>query len=89
MTNAGRTVFQTRADIDASGYTYENKKWSLDSARLHAFKMNKAAWKFFETQPPSFRKKAIGWIMSAKKEETKDRRLAQLMGASATRKRLF
>jgi uncharacterized protein YdeI (YjbR/CyaY-like superfamily) len=89
MTNAGRAVFQTRSDPDSDGYTYENKDWTLDAARLRAFKMKKVAWKFFETQPAGYRKRVIGWIMSAKKEETKDRRLAQLVEASATDSRLF
>lgn len=89
MTSAGRAVFQARPDPDSDGYTSEENEWALDSPRLRSFKKKKAAWKFFETQPPGYRKKVIGWIMSAKKEETKDRRLAQLVEASATGSRLF
>jgi uncharacterized protein YdeI (YjbR/CyaY-like superfamily) len=89
MTNAGRAVFQNRQDPESMGYTYENEDWKLDTDRLRAFKTNKSAWKFFGTQPPGYRKKSIGWIMSAKKEETKDQRLAQLMEASANARRSF
>jgi uncharacterized protein YdeI (YjbR/CyaY-like superfamily) len=52
-------------------------------------KKNKAAWNFFQTQPPSYRKMIGWWIISARKEETRVGRLAKLTSESAKGKRLF
>ena len=48
---------------------------------------NKAAWVFFQTQPPSYRKTLGWWVVSAKKEETRLRRLAALIEDSARGRR--
>jgi uncharacterized protein YdeI (YjbR/CyaY-like superfamily) len=50
---------------------------------------NKAAWNFFEKQPPSYRKMIGWWIISAKKEETRMARLAKLISESAKGKCLL
>ena len=44
--------------------------------------------KFFEAQPPSYRKMMAWWVVSAKQEETRRRRLEKLKAASASAKRL-
>ena len=46
------------------------------------FRANKKAWAFFQSQPPSYRKPATWWVVSAKKDETKARRLATLIDDS-------
>lgn len=51
-------------------------------------KKNKAAWEFFRTQAPSYRKTLGWWLLSAKKEETRMDRLKKLIDASAKGKRL-
>jgi uncharacterized protein YdeI (YjbR/CyaY-like superfamily) len=88
MTQAGRDVFESRPDPDSKGYTYDRPDAVLDKVSLRTFKKNKAAWAFFEAQPPGYCKKMIGWIMSAKKDETRHRRLDQLIRGSADGKRL-
>ena len=52
------------------------------------FKSNGAAWDFFGKQPPSYRQTAIYWVMNAKRDETRSKRLARLIEASAARRRL-
>ena len=52
------------------------------------FKKNKTAFEFFMSQPPGYRKVTIWWIVSAKKEETRLKRLEVLIEASARGKRL-
>jgi uncharacterized protein YdeI (YjbR/CyaY-like superfamily) len=47
-----------------------------------------AAWRFVQAQPPSYRKLAGWWIISAKKEETRQMRLKKLIDASKKGKRL-
>ena len=47
------------------------------------FRANERAWEFFQAQPPSYRKPALWWVVSAKREETRARRLQTLIEASA------
>jgi uncharacterized protein YdeI (YjbR/CyaY-like superfamily) len=52
------------------------------------FRAKKKAWEFFEAQPPSYRKMATFWVMSAKQEETRAKRLERLIGDSAAGRRI-
>ena len=61
----------------------------LDKASLRTFKKSRAAWIYFAAQPQGYRKKMIGWVMSAKRDETKYLRLDQLIRGSAAQKRLI
>ena len=91
MTDTGRKAFEARphkTGPKAKGYSYERRSAVFDAKRLKAFKRERDAWKFFEAQPPGYRRNATWWVMSAKQEATKDARLARLMRASAARKRL-
>ena len=49
------------------------------AVRVTIFKKDRAAWKFYQTMPPWYRKTTGWWIISAKKEETRLKRLATLM----------
>lgn len=71
MTPAGETAFAVRKENRSGIYSYEQR--SADLPELYAGKLsrNKAAWKFFESQPASYRKAANWWVTSAKKEETR------------------
>lgn len=61
----------------------------IGEATAHAkFKANKAAWKFFESQPPGYRKIATYWVVSAKREDTRAKRLATLIEDSAAGRRI-
>jgi uncharacterized protein YdeI (YjbR/CyaY-like superfamily) len=76
-------VFEQRDEQQTKKYSYERERAGLDpklAATLHA---NRKASAFFEAQPPGYRKVATFWVMSAKKEETRVRRLAQLIERSA------
>ena len=88
MTNAGRAAFEARPDPGSKGYSAQKKDGSLDAARLRAFKNHRVAWAFFEAQPPGYRKAAAWWVMQAKQEATRNRRLEKLVATSAESKRL-
>jgi uncharacterized protein YdeI (YjbR/CyaY-like superfamily) len=88
MTAAGRAVFEARKDKSSSGYSYERREATFDASRLKAFQKNKAAWAFFEAQPAGYRRTLTWWVMSAKQEDTRDRRLAKLIASSAANKRI-
>jgi uncharacterized protein YdeI (YjbR/CyaY-like superfamily) len=83
MTPAGLRAFEARKGHKSVIYAYEQKEAVLDAASVARLKKNKAAWRFFESQAPWYRKKASWWVGSAKKEETRARRLAKLVAASA------
>jgi uncharacterized protein YdeI (YjbR/CyaY-like superfamily) len=88
MTDAGRAAFAARVDAKSKKYSYEQKNVQLDDALLRKFKSNRSAWNFFTAQAPSYQKKVLCWITSAKAEDARQRRLARAMAASAAGKRL-
>lgn len=47
------------------------------------FRARPVAWEFFEAQPPGYRRTATRWVMSAKREDTRRRRLETLIADSA------
>jgi uncharacterized protein YdeI (YjbR/CyaY-like superfamily) len=84
MHAAGRKAFEARTDDRSALYSYEQRHAAkLQPEQERRFKANKEAWKWFQAQPPSYRKAAIWWVVSAKKDETKARRLATLVDDSA------
>jgi len=52
------------------------------------FRACRVAWQFFQRQPPGYRKTAIWWVMSAKREETRQKRLDALIADSAAQPRI-
>jgi len=85
---AGRAAFGRRDEARSRIYSYENRSRGFDAATESAFRNHKRSWSFFETQPPSYRKTAAFWVMSAKREETRKRRLALLIEHSGKGERL-
>jgi uncharacterized protein YdeI (YjbR/CyaY-like superfamily) len=81
---AGLAAFERRADDRSAIYSYEQRKAArLEPDQERRLRADERAWAFFEAQPPSYRRAAIHWITSAKKPETRERRLAQLIECSA------
>ena len=69
-----------RRDPERTGiYAFENEPRQLSPAYEEMFRQNKKAWKFFEDMAPSLKRVSIYWIMSAKKEETRLRRLKHMI----------
>jgi uncharacterized protein YdeI (YjbR/CyaY-like superfamily) len=88
MHDSGLAVFAARDPARAGLYSFENAPATLDPARERTLRAKKKAWAFFESQPPGYKRTATFWVESAKREETKDRRLATLIGHSAKGERL-
>jgi uncharacterized protein YdeI (YjbR/CyaY-like superfamily) len=88
MQPAGLQAFERRRDEKSSIYPYENASPMLDPADEKKFSARKKAWEYFNNQAPSYRRVAIYWVMSAKKAETRARRLATLIDDSAHGRRL-
>lgn len=84
----GRRAFEQREEKRSRVYSYENAPQSLPAAGEEKFRSNKKAWAWFSAQPPWYRSVTIRWVCSAKKEETRARRLAQLIDDSAHGRRI-
>jgi uncharacterized protein YdeI (YjbR/CyaY-like superfamily) len=80
---AGLKAFASRVDERSAIYAYEQRQAAeLDAAAEEQFRAHARAWAFFQAQPPSYRRTAIYWVVSAKREETRIRRLATLIADS-------
>jgi len=89
MHPAGFKAFAQRQDEKSAIYSYEQRKSAqLDPASEQHFRQNKNAWEFFPAQPPGYRRLTAFWISSAKKEETRRKRLAQLIEDSTHQRRI-
>lgn len=89
MHPAGLKAFAARADERSAIYSYEQRHGaSLEPEQELRLRRNAKAWQFFQAQPPSYRKAAIWWIVSAKKDETRQRRLDALIEDSANGRRV-
>ena len=83
MMPPGLKAFAVREENRSGIYSYEQRSPELPDPYRRLLKKNKAAWNFFEAQPPSYRKAANWWVLSAKKEETRLKRLDKLIDDSA------
>jgi len=83
MRPAGIKAFEMRKENRSGIYSYEQRSDTLPDPYGKTLRENKAAWDFFQSQPPSYRKVAGWWVVSAKKEETRLKRLNSLIEASA------
>jgi uncharacterized protein YdeI (YjbR/CyaY-like superfamily) len=89
MAPAGLAAFEARTPDRTGVYSFEQRHSArLEAAQEKQFRANSGAWEFFESQPPSYRMTAVYWVVSAKREETRSRRLAQLIEDSAAGRRL-
>lgn len=79
MHPAGLKVFVERDPRKAYLSSFERENIALDPAYEARLKANEMAWKFFQSQPPSYQKPAVLWVMSAKQEATRQKRLAILI----------
>jgi uncharacterized protein YdeI (YjbR/CyaY-like superfamily) len=80
---AGLHAYAKRNEAKTKLYSFEKPPKEFDAPLLKRFKSNKKAWSFWEKQPPGYRKILTHWVMSAKQEATRERRLASLIETSA------
>lgn len=87
MRPAGLAAFEARNQPDGGSYSYEVSA-ELGATFEAAFREHPAAWECFQQQPASYRRAATWWVTSAKRDDTRQRRLAQLIDTSARGERL-
>ncbi|BCJ51320.1 hypothetical protein Asp14428_27950 [Actinoplanes sp. NBRC 14428] len=84
MHPAGLEAFENRKPDKIAPYSYEQPADAvLDDEQTARFRSEEKAWAWFTAQPPSYRRAAIHWVVSAKRAETRERRFAQLVADSA------
>jgi uncharacterized protein YdeI (YjbR/CyaY-like superfamily) len=83
MHASGRAAFAARNLTNSRRYSFEEKPSALDRDAEKRFRANQPAWKFFQAQAPWYRRTSIFWVMDARREETRARRLAALIASSA------
>jgi uncharacterized protein YdeI (YjbR/CyaY-like superfamily) len=88
MRPSGLAALERRDDARSRVYSFEQRDSALSPEDEADFRANTAAWDFFQSQPPSYRKTAVWWVVSAKKVETRRKRLATLIADSAERQRI-
>ena len=88
MQPAGLEAFMARREYKSGIYSYEQHSATLPEPYRGLLKKNKTALKFFESQPAGYRKQMSWWIVCAKMEETRLKRLERLIAESAAGRRL-
>jgi len=88
MRAAGARAFAQRNEDDPK-YSYEHRKATeFDAKMVAAFRENTHAWDFFQAQPKWYRRTATFWVLSAKKDETRQNRFATLLADSKNGERV-
>jgi len=79
MQPSGLASFEKRTENKSAIYSYENLEITFSPAFEKQFKADKKAWNYFQSLAPSYRKPSTNWVMSAKQEITRIKRLNELM----------
>jgi uncharacterized protein YdeI (YjbR/CyaY-like superfamily) len=88
MHPAGLRAFEQRDRSKDARYSYENSPRELPAEAEAQLRADPAAWAHWQSSTPSYRRTATYWVMSAKREETRARRLATLVADSAAGRRV-
>ena len=84
MRPAGLAAFERRSEAKSGIYAYEQRQnAAFTPAEEQQFRANAKAWKFFQAQPAGYRKTTTWWVICAKRDETRAKRLATLIADSA------
>ena len=83
MQPAGLESFEKRTESKSKIYSHESGEIELSPVFVKQFKSNKNAWKYFQSLAPSYRKVSTHWVMTAKQESTRIKRLTELIADSA------
>jgi uncharacterized protein YdeI (YjbR/CyaY-like superfamily) len=88
MQPPGLAAFNLRDEAKTQRYSYERSERRLPEEYEAQFQANAAAWAYWQQQPPSYRKAASWWVISAKQEATRLKRLAVLVDESTSGRRI-
>jgi uncharacterized protein YdeI (YjbR/CyaY-like superfamily) len=83
MTPPGLAAYARRNPKRTGIYLFEKPPVEFLADYEELFRKNKKAWQFFEQQPPGVKRLSKLYVMSAKQDETRRRRLKKLIESSA------
>jgi uncharacterized protein YdeI (YjbR/CyaY-like superfamily) len=83
MTKAGLIVFEAREEGRTGVYSFEQRPTELPPEYCQRFRAAKPAWTYFQGEAPWYRRTSSYWVLSAKREETRLKRLETLIDCSA------
>ena len=83
MHPAGLRVFEERDRRKDASYSYERPVQELPSDMLARLEADEAAWAYWQSRTPSFRRQTTHWVVSAKRPETRERRFTALLTDAA------
>lgn len=81
MTDAGRTAFAARSESRTAVYSFESFPKEFEGELLDLLRSDTAAWEVWQSRTPSYRKTHVHWLISAKQDETRRRRMAKLIAS--------
>lgn len=82
MARPGLVAFQARDRKRTGVYSFEQRPSELSAAHVRKFRADTKAWQFFQGQAPWYRRTSAYWVISAKREETREKRLGILIACS-------
>jgi uncharacterized protein YdeI (YjbR/CyaY-like superfamily) len=85
---AGLAAFARRDEKRSEVYSYERKTAAFDEQMQSRFQKDKKAWAWYSAQAPSYRRVAAHWVTSAKRVETREKRLGILIECSRKGERI-
>jgi uncharacterized protein YdeI (YjbR/CyaY-like superfamily) len=88
MMPAGRRAFEARDEARSGIYSFEQRPQELPPEYAARFQQNASAWAFYQAQPPGYQRLTTHWVTSAKREETRLKRLATLIEDSEHGRRI-
>jgi uncharacterized protein YdeI (YjbR/CyaY-like superfamily) len=88
MTPAGLAAFDKRDEQRSGIYSFERQAAEFSPAFVKTFKANKAAWAYYQDEAPWYRRVTTHWVTSAKREETRAKRLTTLIDCCARAQRI-
>jgi uncharacterized protein YdeI (YjbR/CyaY-like superfamily) len=88
MQPPGLVAFNLRQESKSGIYAYENEAGTFSPEFEKIFQLNTKAWSWFQAMPRSYQKTVINWVMGAKQEPTRNKRLKELIGDSETGRKI-
>ena len=89
MQPPGMRALEARDETKSGVYSFErSQEAKLTPREQKQLRANRKAWTFFEAQPPGYRRVCLHWVVSAKRPETRERRLNTLIADSAAGRRI-
>jgi uncharacterized protein YdeI (YjbR/CyaY-like superfamily) len=88
MREPGMRAYEQRTEARSRTYAHEQGEIAFPEEMRQRFQEHPDAWAFFQNQAPWYQRAATWWVISAKREETRERRLATLIEDSANERRI-